>query len=97
MYRVTYEGSKPNRSRGSRTAYWYDEIRSANVLPSSPQNAHTIYAMGETEIPFPTSRRDVGNIKPRKGKALKGITPRSKSGGCIQAVFVDGNERWVPA
>ena len=80
MYSVTYEGSKPIRSRGSKTPYWYDEIKEENVLPTSCQGADIICDMVETKICYPTSQSDRGNVRLRKGKALKETSPRSKNG-----------------
>ena len=80
MYRVTYESSKPIRSRGSKTPYWYDEIKEENVLPAFPKNSNTHYDMAESKIRYPTSQSDVGNARLRKGKALKRISPSSKNG-----------------
>ena len=56
------------------------EIRQANVLPTLYQNADTIYDMVETKIRYPTSQSDRGTVRPRKGKALKETSPRSKNG-----------------
>ena len=80
MYRVTYESSKPIRSRGSKTPYWYDEIKEENVLPTFPKNSSILYDMVESKIRYPTSQSDVGNARLRKGKALKRISPSSKNG-----------------
>ena len=80
MYRVTYESSKPIRSRGSKTPYWYDEIKEENVLPAFPKNSNTHYDMAESKIRYPTSQSDVGNARLRKGKVLKRISPSSKHG-----------------
>ena len=80
MYRVTYESSKPIRSRGSKTPYWYDEIKEENVLPTFPKNSNTHYDMAESKIRYPTSQSDVGNARLRKGKAFKRISPSSKNG-----------------
>ena len=80
MYRVTYESSKPIRSRGSKTPYWYDEIKEENVLPTFPKNSSILYDMVESKIRYPTSQSDVGNARLRKGKALKETSPRSKNG-----------------
>ena len=80
MYRVTYESSKPIRSRGSKTPYWYDEIKEENVLPTFPKNSNTHYDMAESKIRYPTSQSDVGNARLRKGKVLKRISPSSKHG-----------------
>ena len=80
MYRVTYESSKPIRSRGSKTPYWYDEIKEENVLPTFPKNSSILYGMVESKIRYPTSQSDVGNARLRKGKVLKRISPSSKNG-----------------
>ena len=56
------------------------EIRQANVLPTLYQNADTICNMVETKISYPTSQSDRGNVRPRKGKAYKETSPRSKNG-----------------
>ena len=80
MYRVTYESSKPIRSRGSKTPYWYDEIKEENVLATFPKNSSILYDMVESKIRYPTSQSDVGNARFRQGKALKLISPRSKHG-----------------
>ena len=56
------------------------EIRQANVLPTLFQGADIICDMVETKIFYPTSQSDRGTVRPRKGKALKETSPRSKNG-----------------
>jgi len=55
--------------------------------------------MVEQAIYYPASEAVKGNVKARGGRTIEEITPRSKNGVCMRAVFdEDGNiALWVPA
>jgi len=62
-------------------------------------NCYSHSKMVEQAIYYPASEAVKGNVKARGGRTIEEITPRSKNGVCMRAVFdEDGNiALWVPA